>query len=1084
MKNLRFLILFLLLFDTGFGQYFRITNDTTLLLNSELVLRNSTKNKEGSFIKNKGNGITEFAYAVDSIRTGHDTIFFHRGDGWSSIKMAAGASYTDAQARAANAGLYPSLSVGYVNPSWITSLPASKITGLQAGVGANSGTVAELRAMATTTGNTYFSTDRGGGTWVDEGLNDGGAVDDNATIIITANGHRLRKQLTQGTVNASSFGVVGDGTTDNTTALQTAINFAQSIGWELLIDVRGKIRFTDQLAITRALKIRGSGVVTSDTTNSASTLLFDNGQVDVSGNATKSAFIVNEPVLYQLYNLSFENLSIIHRRQTPKNQHTVLINGSNVTFWNLKDVTVYNATGSIIYLKDGGAQYTPYAQQINWKNIKGYNVGGFLSQNGSNTWFVGGTVDNVSLEVAINPVSPQPVLADFTGFRGTTFSNLIFEGSGNVNTSTVVKTTTGNNLINGLWVEYPTNPPGLMLDARESIKIIGVAGLTKTTKIRAMGRNTVVDVQQAGTADPSDQVIINENGGKVNLAQNYSFFTSSGFGAGDSTRPFVKPNRIGRTKLQDVTSYDGGTYSQDNKIELFSLAKGYPLRVPQTLNSFVTTSAFGPSPTITSVLDTAEGRVLKFTPSSGFANEILFNIKIPAKYIGSAVTIGFRYKVEAANNTGDYYAFYHYGEGAIANTSNGTSDPFPATNSTHINLLNRRNSWENGYISIGETSGDIIIHLGRDRSLTTAHIVYLSDLKVVIGNQLPDLKPAGTDPVTDLADVQPPTVGYFIKGDFIRNLNPASGLNSVTGWQRLTTGTGNIIGTDWLETGIPDTVSVRTFNARDVIRGGQTGVGTPLKIFSNEVNSGIAEGVVIGAEIGKERTGGNLVTFKNGNTVFGGISGADGSLSTPHVLALQDIKIKNQYVVSEGFNPEGNVAAPVGSLAINSVGGTLAIKKTGTGVTGWEHLTSSSILTDSLDARYAASAFILRNAGGTGDTIMNASKEANTAIYKRISVTGSGVTRTVTDSTINYSISGGGGSNGSLSFTADGSTKDFTFVTTGIPAYTSDKRVFLTVTSATGTSIDWVEKSSESFTVHFVTAPTTGNKNIDFFITP
>lgn len=221
MKNIRLLFFSLLLFQAGFGQYFRITNDTTLLKNSELVLQNSTSGLTGGFIKNKGNGRTEFAYAVDSVRTGHDTIFFHRGDGWSFYKVPS--SYTDAAARAANAGLYPSLSVGYVDPPWIASLPASKITGLPAGGGAVSGTVAELRAMSTTTGTVYTSTDRGGGTWVDEGLNDGGAVDDGAIYIITANGHRLKRQYS-GPVNVLWFGVVGDGATNNTSLLTTVLN--------------------------------------------------------------------------------------------------------------------------------------------------------------------------------------------------------------------------------------------------------------------------------------------------------------------------------------------------------------------------------------------------------------------------------------------------------------------------------------------------------------------------------------------------------------------------------------------------------------------------------------------------------------------------------------------------------------------------------------------------------------------------------------------------------------------------------------------------------------------------------------------
>lgn len=50
-----------------------------------------------------------------------------------------------------------------------------------------------------------------------------------------------------------------------------------------------------------------------------------------------------------------------------------------------------------------------------------------------------------------------------------------------------------------------------------------------------------------------------------------------------------------------------------------------------------------------------------------------------------------------------------------------------------------------------------------------------------------------------------PTVGTWAQGDFVRNLTPveagtASSKYVVTGWLRITSGSGNVLNTDWLAT--------------------------------------------------------------------------------------------------------------------------------------------------------------------------------------------------------------------------------------------------------------------------------------------
>lgn len=52
-------------------------------LPAELIIENSTKGKKGAFLRNKGNGRTEFAFAVDSIYTSKDTFYYRYAGQWN-----------------------------------------------------------------------------------------------------------------------------------------------------------------------------------------------------------------------------------------------------------------------------------------------------------------------------------------------------------------------------------------------------------------------------------------------------------------------------------------------------------------------------------------------------------------------------------------------------------------------------------------------------------------------------------------------------------------------------------------------------------------------------------------------------------------------------------------------------------------------------------------------------------------------------------------------------------------------------------------------------------------------------------------
>ncbi len=63
---------------------FRITGNQTRIFNidgtpNELLLENSTKTKNGAYLKNTLNGKTDFSFVVDSMRLSNDTLFFRHG---------------------------------------------------------------------------------------------------------------------------------------------------------------------------------------------------------------------------------------------------------------------------------------------------------------------------------------------------------------------------------------------------------------------------------------------------------------------------------------------------------------------------------------------------------------------------------------------------------------------------------------------------------------------------------------------------------------------------------------------------------------------------------------------------------------------------------------------------------------------------------------------------------------------------------------------------------------------------------------------------------------------------------------------
>lgn len=72
---------------------------------------------------------------------------------------------------------------------------------------------------------------------------------------------------------------------------------------------------------------------------------------------------------------------------------------------------------------------------------------------------------------------------------------------------------------------------------------------------------------------------------------------------------------------------------------------------------------------------------------------------------------------------------------------------------------------------------------------------------------------------------------------------------------------------------------------------------------------------------------------------------------------------------------------------------------------------------------------------------------------------------------------------GAVTFTGDASTTSFTFISS-ISGLSADSKIFITARTAIGAAIDHVDVSTESFTVYFTAAPSTGSKTLNYLIIP
>lgn len=288
-------------------------------------------------------------------------------------------------------------------------LADSNLVEKKGGGGVIAGTVAQLRAMNTTTDQVYYSLDYGTGAFRDLGLNDGRFADNTAIHIITNNGHVLERMGDLSNIFFEWFGAVGDGVTDNTPFVNAAIDYANSLN-PTIVDANNVVGTTLRYGIGRfkhpstlhpikrsGVNIKGAGDNATVQLQLQTGVLWDFGGTD--------GYLVGGG----MSDMKFE------RPGAPGNSVAVQVqNGHRLTFQNINLVN----SGTFLNL---GTSSSRIATGIVLNNILGYSNNG--GQNLVNVnWGAGLYVDQFNVFVgsvlppAINRTDTLAVKQGTNGF--------------------------------------------------------------------------------------------------------------------------------------------------------------------------------------------------------------------------------------------------------------------------------------------------------------------------------------------------------------------------------------------------------------------------------------------------------------------------------------------------------------------------------------------------------------------------------------------------------------------------------------------------------------------------------------------
>jgi hypothetical protein len=230
----------------------------------------------------------------------------------------------------------------YADPSWITSLAGSKISGdvptASSATNISGGSLGEIPYQSAADTTAFTSSGTLGQVLVSGGISSP-----------FWNGDY---------VYAMSFGVTGDGTTDDTDAIQSAIDYAKTEGKSIIFGA-GKFKINGQVIINGTVHIIGAGykqpnedtagTPTNDPGDSAGTWFYVT-------NISSSAFLITSDA----NGTSFENVAFVHNQTTATagsftpTDFPATIHFDNAQSCFVRNVFFWNATRGILANSSGG----------------------------------------------------------------------------------------------------------------------------------------------------------------------------------------------------------------------------------------------------------------------------------------------------------------------------------------------------------------------------------------------------------------------------------------------------------------------------------------------------------------------------------------------------------------------------------------------------------------------------------------------------------------------------------------------------------------------------------------------------------
>lgn len=214
-------------------------------------------------------------------------------------------------------------------------------------------------------------------------------------------------------VTPEMFGAIGDGVSDDTVALQMAIDAATS--------TKQKIVLSGKYYITKQLKANGDFHLNGDEVNRP-TIRTDK-EIDAV------LFLgETEGGLVNISNINFECNGACDG---------IKFGSAQFIYNKIDNVRFMYARACIRLYNDGQTTHKAfYSHNIEWTRIRNYGSASVISQTtvngGKIPWVYGGVIHDIDYEGEhIAPTENEKYVMELTGFRNLSVSNLIFEGATN-----------------------------------------------------------------------------------------------------------------------------------------------------------------------------------------------------------------------------------------------------------------------------------------------------------------------------------------------------------------------------------------------------------------------------------------------------------------------------------------------------------------------------------------------------------------------------------------------------------------------------------------------------------------------------